>query len=106
MIPAEPKPEEENKKYGLGEIVHYDKLNGYGRAQEGEEKFIFRRESIASANLWKALLEAPNTCGIRIAFTMEKNGARSHLRLPEEMETPDELEDKFPPVEPDARRSV
>lgn len=92
VIPAEPKPEKENKKYGLGEIVHYDKLNGYGRAQEGEEKFIFRRESIASANLWKALLEAPNTCGIRIAFTMEKNGARSHLRLPEEMETPDELE--------------
>lgn len=55
---------------GFGEIVHYDKVNGYGKAKEGNVKFLFRREDIASGALWQEILRSENTCGIKVAFTV------------------------------------
>lgn len=61
---------EELPREGFGEIVHYDKVNGYGKAKEGNVKFLFRREDIASGALWQEILRSENTCGIKVAFTV------------------------------------
>lgn len=50
--------------------MHYDKVNGYGKAKEGNVKFLFRREDIASGALWQEILRSENTCGIKVAFTV------------------------------------
>lgn len=79
------------ERYGFGEILHFDKQNGYGKAREGNVKFLFRREDIASAGLWKEILRSPNTCGMKIAFTVGKDGKYTCIRELGELGTPETL---------------
>lgn len=66
--------DEEGARDGFGEIVHYDKINGYGKAREGAVKFLFKRGDIASDGLWQEILRSNNTCGIKVAFTARRDG--------------------------------
>ena len=86
-IPAE--------RYGFGEILHFDKQEGFGKACEGDVKFLFKRADIVSDVLWQEIISSSNTCGIKIAFTaVQEDGRVKYTRLREiaALHTPDDLE--------------
>ena len=86
------------ERHGFGEILHFDKKEGFGKACEGDVKFIFKRADIASDALWQEIIGSANTCGIKIAFTAVQEEGRvrytklreiAALRNPEQVEKPD-----------------
>ena len=86
-IPAE--------RHGFGEILHFDKQEGFGKACEGDVKFLFKRSDIVSDALWQEIISSSNTCGIKIAFTaVQEDGRVKYTRLREiaALNTPDALE--------------
>lgn len=87
--------ETSGERHGFGEILHFDKQEGFGKACEGDVKFLFRRSDIVSDVLWQEIVSSGNTCGIKIAFTVVKeNGRAKYTRLREisALQTPDALE--------------
>lgn len=98
--PGEPKAQDApqtlgSERYGFGEILHFDKQNGYGKAREGNVKFLFRQQDISSAALWKEIQQSENTCGIKIAFTVrseEKGDRYTQIREIAALQQPDQVE--------------
>ena len=87
-----PQPAE---RHGFGEIIHFDKQGGFGKAREGDVKFLFRREDISSDALWKEIIQSANTCGIKVAFTAVSEGGRvryTRIRELSALQTPDSVE--------------
>ena len=80
----------DESRYGFGEILYFDKKEGYGKAKEGEKKFIFKREDVSSDKLWQEIVRAGNTCGIKIAFTV-KDGKYTEIREITAAVTPDKV---------------
>ena len=77
-------------RFGFGEILYFDKKEGYGKAKDGDKKFIFKREDVSSDKLWQEIMRAGNTCGIKIAFTV-KGGKYTEIREIEAAVTPDKV---------------
>ena len=87
-----PQPAE---RHGFGEIIHFDKQGGFGKAREGDVKFLFKREDISSDALWKEIIQSANTCGIKVAFTAVSDGKRvryTRIRELSALQTPDSVE--------------
>ncbi len=88
--PAKNEVKDDDSRYGFGEILYYDKKEGYGKAKDGEKKFIFKRDDVSSDKLWQEIVRAGNTCGIKIAFTV-KDGKYKEIREIEAAVTPDQV---------------
>ncbi len=105
-------PAQAGERQGFGEIIHFDKREGFGKGKEGDVKFLIRRGDIVSHALWKEIVRADNTCGIKITFTVvtDENGRSIYknvreiaaMRVPETVKKPDNL----PPVPKDAEKDV
>ena len=83
------------ERHGFGEILHFDKQEGFGKACEGDVKFLFKRSDIVSDVLWQEIISSSNTCGIKIAFTAVQEDGRikyTHLREIAALHTPNDLE--------------
>ena len=92
--PDKPAPQPA-ERHGFGEILHFDKQGGFGKAREGDVKFLFKREDISSDALWKEIIQSANTCGIKIAFTAVNDGKRvryTRIRELSALQTPDSVE--------------